>query len=507
MINGYKSFLISKNLEELSFLLEGYIDYSDTFKEKLFIMKDKSPIAEFLLDLEGDEFEDDEIKYTFINTTSAEDRASFLSQKKVTQLLDSGIDEDDLYDVKGRNEIAIGRLVRGLSDLAGRKFSDKEIETFVNNYKAKTKSEGESFKLVSGSDISDWYDESSYYEDWGEGSLSNSCMRDCSSSFFDIYCNSPSCQMLILTKKDKYGEEKLIGRALVWKLKEGPSDYFMDRIYCMRDSDAFKFMNYADEKGWLRKKKQSSVDKENVLFILNGKDLKSKLVVSVDGSECDEFPFVDTLSFINDERTLLSNIGFENGRILGSTDGSIDECEECEGKGTIGCPDCNGSHEVECPVCGGECRESCPVCDGNGGENCEECDGNGTINCDACDDGFIECKECDGDGSVKCEKCDGDGEIEGKPCKKCDGDGYRECKKCDGDGSKECKKCGGDGYKDCEECDGEGKTSICNECNGDGEIDCRNCNANGEVPCTTCKGMDIKGELCPECTGLIKLVS
>lgn len=39
MIKDYKSFLIVEKLKELELLLEGNIEYSDLFKEKLFDIK------------------------------------------------------------------------------------------------------------------------------------------------------------------------------------------------------------------------------------------------------------------------------------------------------------------------------------------------------------------------------------------------------------------------------------------------------------------------------------
>ena len=48
MIKGYKSFLIVEKLKELELLLEGNIEYSDLFKEKLFDIKSKSKLIIYL---------------------------------------------------------------------------------------------------------------------------------------------------------------------------------------------------------------------------------------------------------------------------------------------------------------------------------------------------------------------------------------------------------------------------------------------------------------------------
>lgn len=492
----YKSFIQSDNLDKLVIILEGYLSYSPLFKEKLFTIRDKSKVADVLYDMSDEYYEDDDLKYNYINTTDAEDKVSFISQKKATQIEDNasklGVeDEIDFFTAKGRVDIAVGRLVRSLGELGGEKFTDKDIELFVNQYKSKTKSVGEKFKLVKGPDIAKWYDESTYYDGYGEGSLDNSCMKDEPSDYFDIYSYNGSCQMLILTKTDKnvFGKvDKLIGRALVWKLKEGPKGvkYFMDRIYCMRDSDSVKFENYADEQGWLRKKKQNSVSTDGVNFIFKGKDIKSKISVEIDSSDLEYYPFVDTLSFINDEHTLLSNIGFAGGNILMETDGSLDKCGNCNGTGNGSCSSCKGTHEMDCPDCRGRGEVTCDECDGNS-SSCPECDGNG----------FIGCDECMGDGDYECGKCEGSGEIDGTPCDECKGEGMIVCGGCEGEGGTTCEKC-----------DGSGNGTDCNVCGGTGEVPCEKCDGDGEVKCTKCDESDTSDKgLCPECTGLIKLLS
>ena len=91
-------------------------------------------------------------------------------------------------------------------------------------------------------------------------------MRDVESDYFDIYSeNSKVCNLLIYFNENK----KLLGRALIWKLKKSPCDakYFMDRIYSSSDSDVLKFKQYADEQGWMYKYKQNSGFQE-VYFLL-----------------------------------------------------------------------------------------------------------------------------------------------------------------------------------------------------------------------------------------------
>ena len=97
--------------------------------------------------------------------------------------------------------------------------------------------------------------------------------------------------------------------------------------------------------------------------------------------------------------------------------------------------------------------------DDNYEEECDECNGGGSVTCDNCDgDGRTECSECDGKGKVDCPDCDGSGEDdEGNPCPECQGGGKVECDYCDGDGEVSCNDCDGDGSETCRECKGNGE--------------------------------------------------
>jgi len=206
-------------------------------------------------------------------------------------------------------------LVKGLCKLAGRPVKDQEVEQFVNLYKSKVVSTDESWELVSGDKIRYWYDEENYFTDYDHGPLSRSCMSDeDSQGFFDIYTESDTCQLLILTKNDS-GVRKLIGRALVWKPFSMSNlkgvEYLMDRVYCMKDSDEQKFNNYADEMGWLRKKRNNSDRDTNMFFILKGKEVRSRIVVQVKG-DWEEYPYLDTLKFLNNDLDLNTQGVFVN---------------------------------------------------------------------------------------------------------------------------------------------------------------------------------------------------
>lgn len=450
MMKGYESFLILEKLNELQILLEGNLEYSDAFYDKLFDLSKRSKLAKQLYLMKGKYYEDDKVlKNNFIDVTDKEDKVSFISQLKFDQLQSKQGDKLNPYEVKGRTEIAIGRCIRSILDMSKIKFTDKDLEEFVDLYKSKSSSEGEEFKLVEGEDIKYWYNQENYFNGYGYGNLATSCMRGVDEDYFEIYSNSDCCQLLILTK-----DEKLIGRALVWKPKKiqlkgkkdfKKADYFMDRIYCMKDSDNKKFEAYADEMGWLRKENNNSDNQLGMCFILGGEKYKLHIICRVEG-DCDEYPYLDTLKFLDKTKRLLSNIGFKNGYDLESTDGSCDPCGECDGTGetTNNCWCCNGERTVEC----------------------DECDGDGKLTC-------VDCA---------CDTCRGAGTIPKQREKFSRTKGWYD-------------------HVKCEECDGEGREKKCKECKNTGKIKCEECNGKGKIKCEECAGFE--SEKCSECIGLI----
>jgi len=427
MLETYNNFISESSL---SLLLENNLYGSSRFLDKLKNISKKSKIAEIMLDLFEDEFYlDKDIAQNYIDITPEDDTISFISDQKASKISNTDLSE---YSMKGRGTIKIGRFVRSLFNNPNIKANisnykdnyiatDKDIEAFVNFYKASQVTSKNKFKLVSGEDIKYWYNEKHYFSD--AGTLGSSCMRGSDvSKFFNIYVENPRvCKLLIYINEN----EKLLGRALVWKLSESPceAEYFMDRIYVNRDSDVIRFVDYAEEKGWMYKYIMSSDSEEGFLFKYNGKNIFGKITVKLREADFRYYPFVDTISYLDQKEKTLSNAAHEGGEeniiySLDETSGGKSTCYSCSGKGFIE-------------------------------DTCDECGGAGVIDCD----------ECEGSGDLTCPNCDGEG------CKKCDKTGFVECKKCCNS-----KKSGLDpvepGLIQCPSCKGEEKTTPCEECVG-----------------------------------------
>lgn len=310
---------------------------------------------------------------------------------------------------KNRQTVRTGRGIRALLNASGQKFTDVEIEDFVNKYKSafdRMNDVYSSFDLVSGDDISFWYDYKNYSQGTNRGSLGNSCMANGDSEWFEIYTLNPDvCSLLILKDDDA---DKIKGRALVWKLTT-PEITFMDRIYTHEDSDIQLFKDYAIHKGWHYKKYNNS-SPEGELVNSNGNVNFDLLSVDIKKIGYDKFPYVDTLKYYDVAGSRLTNDENRSYKCLEDTDGGYTgECDECGGRGTVECEECNGR-------------------------------------------GNHSCNDCDGDGNIECGHCDGEGTKDGEKCKECDGEGNSECSTCDGDGRQDCNDCDGYGRVSCPEC-------------------------------------------------------
>lgn len=435
----------------ISVLLEGNCTASDSFIDKLKSIKDNQIAFELLDIFINQKYTKVNLPQNYIDVTDKDNMVSFLGDVKADRLKDfDDFDDSDLFFVKGRGEIAIGRMARAIlsnKDLYnGKSFSDKDYEQFVNLYKSKLVTIGNKFKVITGKDISDYYSEDNYSSYGDGGSLWSSCMRgdDCQ-KFFNIYIKNPDvCSLLVYLDKD----DKVLGRALVWKLSKSVSEsnIFMDRVYTIKDSDVNKFIEYANERKWMYKYKQTSQDAYNIAFKFQGGLYVGKITVQLDKSEFKDYPYLDTLYNLNFKKKTISNVPTKNTVFLDETEGDYATCY-----------DCGGSHFN---------NEECDKCYGNGSVDCNMCSGRGMVDCDECGGSGK------GDNLIECDKCDGSGKngfIKKSPCTKCSGKGniYDECKVCDGDGEVDCGVCGGSGSIDCDECGGDGNVdNPCPSCVG-----------------------------------------
>jgi hypothetical protein len=353
MISKYNSFSLDLLLEKA--INESFLYYSPNVRKALRRIK-SNDIASELLGSEGTDVKPD---MTFIDL-GKEGYFSFITMRNAkpliaarypnldwaenieTQAMPDVVDySNELHELdkesdrgsgvfnKSRNEVGLGRFV---NKLFPGKYNSKQVEEFVNSFKASLEKAGEHFDLVEGEDIEHWY----WYENYKEksGTLGSSCMSQ-KRNLFGIYTQNPDvCKLLILKEDDK-----IIGRALIWKLAsikhmrkdvEGV-EYFMDRQYTIKDSDVKKFTNYANEQGWCYKSYNNHHSYSTVT--INDEVKNVDMTVKVKDKDYNRYPYMDTFRRYDVNNGILHNDdeqdeeAYEGQYILEDTGGGYAEIE------------------------------------------------------------------------------------------------------------------------------------------------------------------------------------
>lgn len=344
MLSNYSSFRDKLILENV--LNESIVYYAPPLTNSLKILKN-NPIAQELLALQGVDIKPD---VTFIDIDKegylsfstmknglkqiadrhpnyAIDGYSDLSKHANSRVVNALYDEDKKLKTgifsKSRNPVKIGRLINTL--LPG-KFTAKDIEDFVNQFKAIAYSNDETFRLVTEDTIATFYSSSTYKEE--SGSLGGSCMRGRPSSTFQIYTKNPEvCRLLVLLE-----DNRVIGRALIWKIDGiNNCEYFMDRQYVIKDSYVENFRNYANEQGWAYKTQNSHSKLKSVTF--KGESFEADMTIQLKAIRYSEFPYMDTFKLYNPKTGVLANSEEESQEnigcyILNDTEGGYHEIND-----------------------------------------------------------------------------------------------------------------------------------------------------------------------------------
>ena len=353
MISKYNSFITDLLLEKA--INESFLYYSPNARKALSRIKGND-IATELLGSEGTDVKPD---MTFIDL-GKEGYFSFITMRNAKPLIAArypnlewadNIETEAMPDVtaysnelheldtetqsrgsgvftKSRNEVGLGRFV---NKLFPGKYNSKQIEDFINSFKASLEKAGEYFDLVEGEDIEFWYKSENYKEN--SGTLGNSCMAQ-KRNLFGIYTqNQDVCKMLILKEDDK-----IIGRALIWKLASirrmgeviENVEYFMDRQYTIKESDVQKFRNYAKEKGWCYKSYNNHHSYSTVT--IDGEEKNFQMTVKVKDKDYNRYPYMDTFRRYDVSNGILHNDDeqdrdYEGQYILEDTGGGYSEIE------------------------------------------------------------------------------------------------------------------------------------------------------------------------------------
>jgi hypothetical protein len=344
MLN-FNDFFQDRLLENL--VNESALYFVKDFKDTLYKLSLKNKIAKDLIDVEYTDVEPDmtiislgdepgKIKFMQINNFTRAIEKGYQKllgdslmpehlgelQRTIDMLVDkaksgniSQTDVNYLYNsadfaIKNspsRNGADLGRLV---NKVFPNKYTDKEREEFVNQFKAAlldTSENAPKFELVTGDEIIKWYNVNNYKS--ASGYLGDSCMRySRCSEYFGIYTHNPEvCQLLILKE-----ENKILGRALVWKLEPNDTgvEYLVDRVYTVDDATKILFDNWADEKGYLRR---YSFSQDAIRVFVrrysekNCEVIRENIKVKLKNWEFKKYPYMDTFKKLETKTGLLYN--------------------------------------------------------------------------------------------------------------------------------------------------------------------------------------------------------
>lgn len=240
-------------------------------------------------------------KWTLITVSESDDKIVYTDSSKVKKWIEEQIEVDSVDYLKkinfpsfdhpiiqfARTEMNIGRFIKAFF---GSKYSDSEVEKFVNQWKSL--SDNSTFEIWDGSDIKKGYSSRLYHSndyDHGMNPLMNSCMNDMTCVSFYQYCRDVKLLVLLDSKNS------ILGRALLWKDKEGRN--IMDRVYFIYDKDYYKFLRWADENDYYYKKNNTGLTK----FIKREKEeviLTGVKIINAYAFPDEEYPYMDTFSYV-----------------------------------------------------------------------------------------------------------------------------------------------------------------------------------------------------------------
>jgi hypothetical protein len=334
MLYSYDDFLLEEYLK-----LEVPLYYTKELKSTLGAIASKGdPVASFLY--YGESTDSVKSDITLVGLGQGNDKVSFIQVNRFLRYIDKvmgdpesknqgtgvgqtekdyiskiyriGQSSDHPFWKEQRTELSIGRFATKISQKAGKNFTPVQINTFVDKFKAYIDfqtTKKDKFEVVQGEEIRKWYDEDTYEDP--EYHLSNSCMRySRCQKYLNIYVENPNQVTMVIMKGTD--PNKIIGRALIWKLKD--ETYYLDRPYANNDEDINLFKEWGRSKG----------------YTVYGADYKNKEVV-LDKAEFSSYPYMDTFKWLNRGKNLLSTDSneFDDGNDdwikLESTGGGFEE--------------------------------------------------------------------------------------------------------------------------------------------------------------------------------------
>jgi len=265
------------------------ITFSNSFWD--FIMTSDSRIARFIKNVHNHRY----YEYLYnLALTDAEIDYLTLRKGRTISYLPAGkehiINGDGTWAREGRQNGKPSKVIRKiLTKNAQKLFSDKDFENFACSYKASCEMQDMTFTEYDRHKIPDVY---SMCRESGSGSLNQSCMNDDRDYVF-FYTGIKEVSIIAMTNP----KGELTGRALLW---ETPDGKLMDRVYVTKEHYYEMFIEYAKEKGYIRKVYYKSYDYKDLFTSPTEGEFNSHYKFEFDDSIFDEYPYIDTFTYGDD---------------------------------------------------------------------------------------------------------------------------------------------------------------------------------------------------------------
>jgi hypothetical protein len=264
----------------IEYLLESVLEVSPEFKKIISGIKTSSGLERYIIDW-VDNRSDIKTNYNLLGPGDSSDKILYLQDRQYQRFKETGVD----VSTRTKIDSNVGRLVRSILNDNGIKFTEPQVEEFVNAYKAAWNKiyNPREFDIVKGEDIKFWYLSDNYYRG-GQSTLGNSCMRYASkNNRLEIYSQNPDkVSMMIFTDYEPGSDvKKLLARALIWKTDDG--SIYCDRIYSNSDEI------FTECKSWLKSKYPDAIYHS---------ESPGKVVVTLNKVLFDKYPYMDTLMWL-----------------------------------------------------------------------------------------------------------------------------------------------------------------------------------------------------------------
>ena len=264
----------------IEYLLESVLEVSPEFKKIIYNIKTSSGLERYIVDWINSR-SDIKTNYNLLGPGDSSDKILYLQDRQYQRFKETGVD----ISTRTKIDSNVGRLVRSILSDNEVKFTEPQVEEFVNGYKSEWNRiyNPREFDIVRGEDIRFWYLEKNYYRG-GQSSLGNSCMRyENKNNRLGIYTDNPDkVSMMIFTDYEPGSDvKKLLARALIWKTDSGK--IYCDRIYANSDEI------FTECKSWLKSKYPE------IRFY---PEPTEKIFVTLNKVLFDKYPYVDSLQYL-----------------------------------------------------------------------------------------------------------------------------------------------------------------------------------------------------------------